>query len=703
MDILSPAIEQFGLPPGFAEQAMAGNPMKPEDPKSHIDRDPEEADAARKALVKFWIDEITRAKKFHKKAYDCMRDDQAFVGGDQWPEMQRDKYIANIAQRHIQQRVSALYAKNPTAVCRRRETLDFAIWDESQETLKLTQIQMQQAVMTGQMIPPEANAMLMDIKQGTDKRKLMDRISRSLEIVFKHELDEQMPPAKLQMKGLVRRTLVNSVGFVKLGYQRLFDKRPDDVVKVGDLTEQIKALERLSADQVDGEVEANSAEAERLGLMLRELTEADDVIVREGMVLDFPDSDSIIIDPKCTRMSGFLGAQWVAQEFILDTDDIKEIYSVDLQKGDFTSYEQKNGDKPKPEDEKGNKSRTCVWEIYCKKDGLVYVVCDGGKDFLQEPDEPKVRLERFWPWFPLTFNELEDKKRIYPISDVSLIRPMQQDYNQNRQALREHRRANRPKSIVARGALDDDDLAALKSHPGNCVLQLNGLSAGQKIEEVIQPMKQTGMDPGLYEVDSTFTDLERVVGTSAENLGGSSNSTATSSSIAESSRASAMASNVDDLDDLLTEVCRAAGAMLLMEMSEESVKKIVGAGAVWPEISANEVAQSLMLEIEAGSSGRPNKAAEMDNFTKIMPFLIQIPGIDPAWLAKQAIQRMDDRLNVTDALMGAMQSIVAQNAQKQLAAADPSASPNAQGPSGANNGPQAPATPAPAAMGGPGM
>ena len=695
------------LPPGFAEQLLTGQMPEATDDdtpqKSGIKRGVPAPDDARGALVKKWAKAITSAKSFHKKAFDAMKEDQAFASGEQWGAQSPDgKYVANIAQRHIQQRVSALYAKNPKAVCRRRDTLDFAIWDETPGMLKSAMIGVQQQQQTnpGSLPGPEFTSLMADVKQGTEKRAMMDKIAKTLQIVFKHEFDEQIPPAKTQMKGMVGRALVNGVGFIKLGYQRLFDKRPDDVQKVGDITEQISTLERLMADAIDGEKDKYSAEIEQLNLLKAEMDEVEDVIVREGMVLDFPDSDSIIIDPRCTRLSGFIGAQWVAQEFLLSVDDIKEIYHIDLQKGDFTSYDEKGGSGDMRM-ESQDKSRCCVWEIYSKSDGLLYVVADGVKDFLKEPEEPPVKLERFWPWFSLAFNALENKKKIYPLSDISLLRPMQKDYNEWRQSLREHRRANRPKLVVTKGALDDEDLESLKNHPANAVIQLNGLGPNQKVEEVIQPMKQTGIDPGLYEVDSTFTDLQRVVGTSAENLGGGSNNTATSSSIAEGSRMSAMSSNVDDLDDMLCELCRAAGSMLLLEMDPETVSRIVGVGAVWPTLSANEVSQELMLEIEAGSSGRPNKAVEMDNFTKIAPFLLQIPGIDPAWMARQAVQRLDDRLDVTDALNGAMQSMVAQNAQKQLATADPTQNPAMQGDAGAANGPQAPAAKAPPQLGPP--
>jgi hypothetical protein len=54
----------------------------------------------------------------------------------------------------------------------------------------------------------------------------------------------------------------------------------------------------------------------------------------------------------------------------------------------------------------------------------------------------------------------------------------------------------------------------------------------------------------------------------------------------------------------------------------------------------------MWLEVSAGSSGRPNKAQDIDNLNKILPVIIQVPGISPMWLAKQTVMRLDDRMRI---------------------------------------------------------
>ena len=111
----------------------------------------------------------------------------------------------------------------------------------------------------------------------------------------------------------------------------------------------------------------------------------------------------------------------------------------------------------------------------------------------------------------------------------------------------------------------------------------------------------------------------------------------------------------------MSEVTRAAGQVLLANLGREEVVKIVGQGAVWPEMTRDQIMEEVFLEIEAGSTGKPNRAAELANIERIMPFLLQIPGIDPKWLAKELLKRLDDKLDLDSAFTDKIPSIVSMN------------------------------------------
>ena len=687
-----------------------GNPV-PGDPR--IDREPPQPPEPRRRLVSRWQSRVRFDKKHHDPAFKRMRRNMAFAHGDQWdqdailggaqPGQTDRRYVANIALRHVQQRTASLYATNPTVEAKKRERLLSVIWDGDMATLQQAQQQMAQAVQaqamqaqaTGQPVTPgtpppglspQAMAIITDFKNVQGYNKMLERVCKTLELLWKYNIDEQTFAFKMMMKLTVRRAIVASVGYVKLGFQRTTTMNPEIATRIADMKERIATIDRIAADIADKELAPDSAEAEQLRLSVQALMQEPQIILREGLLFDYPDSTAIIPDSKCKSLRGFLGADWVTQEYLLTREEILEIYGVDVGTN-FRAYTSEGdvSDAPDPRDEsdeedgESRKSRGAVWEIYSRKDGLVYVVCDGYPDFLREPAAPEVYLDQFWPWFAMVLNEGYHDKELYPKSDIDLIRDMQLEINRARQGLREHRRANRPKIISAAGILEDPDKTKLANHPANALIELNGLQPGQKVEDLLQAMKMPPIDPELYDTNATFEDILRVLGQDQASMGQTTSATATEASVAQASQHTDLSSCIDDQDELLSALAMAAGKILMMNVSAQTVQKVVGPGACWPELTKADVAEAIYLTVRAGSTGRPNKQQEVQNAQILFPMLQRVPGINPEWMARELIKRLDDRLDLTDAFVEGMPSMDALNRIQGTVATPP---------------PQDPATPA---------
>lgn len=683
----------------------------------------EQTPEQRKNFVTQWCARVKAAKKFHEPAFTRMRKDMdfAYLGADgEW--IAGGNYVANIIQRHINNAVAALYAKNPRASAKRRPRLDFKLWDGDAMSLEAAKMSMSNSMATG---IPDLNAMalLQEIDEVKTNMLMLDRMGKTTEILFHYFLDEQEPRFKPQMKQAVRRAKVTGIAYVELGFQRILEPQPDITARINDVTDQIARMERLMQEYAEGEIESDAAELEELRALIEELQSKENIIAREGPVFLFPRSTVLIPDPKCTSLPGFIGADWVAKEHTGSPERVKEIYKVDLGK-DGEKYRQHKSSKlskfeafmendSKDSDGEGKQgSDQCVWwRVMNKATGQEFTIADGYHDFLKAPAAPDVKLERFWPWFPLTFNDLESEKEVFPRSDVSLLRDMQEEYNRSRQGLREHRRANRPKYFVGKGMLSQTDRDNLQSHPNSAIIELSAIQPGQNVEQLIMAHRPVPLDPALYDTNPLFEDVLRVVGAQEANIGGLSGSTATEASIGESSRMSTQSSDVDNLDETLTEVARATGQIMLLELSSETAVEIAGPGAVWPELTRDEIVKELRLDIKAGSSGRPNRAAEIANLERLTPLALQVPGIAPDWLAGKVVEAMDEGVSLEEALMSGVPSITAINtmargtaAQPQPGTGDPATDPGQQGGHGGDvntqkdvrteNGPQ-PAYPTP--------
>lgn len=680
-------------------------------------------DEATRTRAQAWADRVRQAKKSKKlrTGFAQMRKDMKFAEGLQWDgqeSLDDPRYVANVTLRHLLQRRAALYARNPTAVARKRKTLDFQMWDGDPQSLMMAQ----QTLAIAQQDPmaaqdpavmqqlAQAQALLQDYQQGSQRRRMLDLMADTMEIVWNYQVGEQQPPFKTSMKSMVMRTLVCSVGYVKLGFHRMHDYSAEDAGRVTDISEQIAALEARLDQAEDGEVEQDSEEMAELRSLLRQVTENAETFVREGLDFDFPPSDTIIPDPACRVLKGFVGARWVAQEFLLTGKQIQEIYKHDLSKSKAKKFDG-SGAAVTGEAEKsamigedcGQDDRYMVYEIWDKHTREVMTVCEGYEEFLEEPAAPAVQLERFWPFFALVFNDVETKDNLYPPSDVRLMAPMQQDRNLSRQRLREHRDAARPGHMTPKGRMDEEDKSALQRRSAHEIIEINGMAEQDDVRRMLQPIPTNPIDPNLYEVGTAQEDINLTVGSQDAVLGAVSGATATETSIAESSRLSSVGEAVDELDDFLTELARAGSQLLLSEFSPEYVQEIAGVGAVWPDATAPEVARDLWLEIRAGSSGRPNKAMDIQNLERVAPFLLQIPGMKPKRLAQEFLERMDDRLEVDDFFDPMLPSITQANSAKAPGTGDPSTDPEQQGAHGgdpnavetgdSNLGPRPPAEP----------
>jgi hypothetical protein len=711
----------------LAQNSLTTDPTAPLDAPIAANDDKPDDPARVLAHVAKIIHTIKSDREFHKKVIGPngqMRADMfmAMKGRDKdWSEK---NYKANFAGRHVKTKTAALYAKNPTAVAKCAERLDFAIWDENTQSLMLAFQALQAGVAAQQQaaaqppsitamgqpvpaqpqLPPgfqEAQALIQDFQQGMAYRKQMDAVGKTLEILFARALRDQEPLTfKEAAKQLVRRACTCGVGYVELGFIRQYGPRDDLTSQLADAKVRLDHLRHLSEEAVEGEITEEMAEAAELEASIAALTAEPDIILREGLTFDFPASTKVIPDQLCKSLTGFVGARHLAIEYDFTVDEVEELFpGCDIKSG-YSGYgtngsllddpsqasldfDDEDGESHDLIDAKG-KGLVRVWKYYDKPSGLVYYVADGHKSFLRPPAPPDVFVEKFWPVFALTFNAVESEDELYPPSDVYLLRDGQNEHNRSRQGMREHRDAARPRWGTTAGMLDDEGTEALKHAKPFDVIKLNK-DPQTKLSDVLEPIPVPGVDPNLYATEQYDQDRGGVVGASESTYGGVAKGTATESAIAASSVTSSDGSSSDDLDSFLTVVSRAGSQILLKEMSEEQVKKIVGPGAMWPTLSLQDIAGEVFLEVEAGSSGRPNQAVEVDAFTKMAPIIMQIPGIDHVEFAREALRILNSKIDLTKMLTSGVPSIIAMNQAKQPATGNAASDPNQQGPKGGQN------------------
>ncbi len=673
--------------------------------------DSPQVDPGREKLVKAWCDKIRRAEKFWEKDFKQMKKCRELARHGAYKDwLDSEAYVVPLVPRHVNTMVSALYAKDPRVEASPRKKLMYTVWDGTQASLQAAmQAQamaqqanaaLQQQAAQGQVVgpmpeipvDPQAQAILDEIQQAKAYETMVARLGKTMALCWDYFTQEQKANFKAQMKALVRRTKINGVGYVKLGFQRALDKNPEITAGIADITSKIADIQaRLALMEKEAPgYEEGSAEVEQLNISMQDLQSQETIVVREGPIFDFPRSDEIIFDTKIRHLKTLTGCRWYAHKLgDFSAEEVLETYKIDL-KNAYTRY--LPADKA-PGAEKTDDACCRLYEVWDIETQMVFVVCDGYPDFVKQPAAPDVKIEGFSTIFPLVFNEVEsDDGEIYPPSDVWLMRHPQFEYNRARQGLREHRNANRPKYVTPRGTLEETDKQKLTSAPAHAIIELDGLSSGEKVDDKIQRMDMIGIDPNQYQVEEHYKDTLRAVGTQEANMGGVSGGTATETSIAENSHQSGISDQIDELDDFLSVLAKSTGQLMLGELSYDTVKEIAGPGAVWPDhpMTRDMIAKDLFLSVRAGSSGRPNAAAELAKMERAAPYLIQMPGVNPEPLAEKFSTWLD--IDMEKLYTAGIPSITAQNSMvgKMLSATqpgtgDPSTNPADQGGEGGDN------------------
>lgn len=188
----------------------------------------------------------------------------------------------------------------------------------------------------GQMVPAmpvlppgfeQAQALIEDFQQGMTYRKMLDGVGRTLEILFARALRDQEPlDFKTAAKQSVRRTCTTGVGYVELGFQREYGPRPVLPAATGRCAGPADHIKRLSHEALEGEITEDDAEASELELAIAALTAEPEIVLREGLVFDFPQSTKVIPDEMCRSLVGFVGSRISTIEYLFTCDQIEEMF-----------------------------------------------------------------------------------------------------------------------------------------------------------------------------------------------------------------------------------------------------------------------------------------------------------------------------------------------------------------------------------------
>lgn len=425
---------------------------------------------------------------------------------------------------------------------------------------------------------------------------------------------------KTRGKTAVRATLTCGTSYVKVLYQR--DKQAEPVARnnLNDIQDNIARLQRLRAE-TEGESECADLDAKLLELRQQEsaLQGNLEVTLAEGLVVDnVPSEDVIVLDASVRDIDELPQASGIAHRIKMTGAAFKVKFKM-APPATASMEDPESAPEGKEVDE--DDKIIIVYEVWSKDDNTVYTLCKGVNKYIREPYQPEALGGRWYPFFALQIRRVDGV--LYPLSTVELLMELQDEYNTRHTRASAHRAKNLPVRLVNKSSnITDQEIDAINNRRiGTDVI---GISADPKepLSNQVAAMAEIPFNPAMYDATDVMRDMEMVAGVQDASRGAINKAkTATEAEIMAQGMQSRSSETVDTVEDWLTEIAQYAAHLLMLNLSKDQVMKRLGESVIWPEITGREALDRLGVTIRGGSTARPNKMRERDQWIQLMPMM----------------------------------------------------------------------------------
>lgn len=491
---------------------------------------------------------------------------------------------------------------------------------------------------------------------------------------------------KRAAKKQVRSTLTVGAGWLKVIMNNDVEEDPmvrKQLNEIGDNIDNLRAtLDMLDDPEMsDEDLNAQMAEAQRLQASLEKAVE---VVHRYGIAVDFVRADDMQISLDVDDITDHLDADWNGHELYIKKSNVLSTFPrltrEDLKKATIYHMRQPRSRKDLEQDnwdgsrqpDKGRYTKSTsssgsgegaefvrVIEVWDNRDKHIKTLIEGVAKWAKEPFKPAQWTSRFYPFFLLALFEVDGER--HPQSLAYRLKKLQDEYSSKRSNGRLTAERSVPGTIFNRGQLTAEDAKKLEQMTHQEMVGLNSPS-GDDVRKLIAAKPVPTVDPMVFDTRATVSDMERVSGVQeALSQTISTPKTATEAKIQDQGFNTRSTADRDTLEDVLTDMGQYTAELSVQEIPADEVQRVAGVRSFWPQgMAPEDVVTMVELEIEAGSTGRPNKDLEQQNWTIILPLIqnmmtavqqMQSVGNLPLAeamvnLLRETLRRLDERIDV---------------------------------------------------------
>lgn len=450
-------------------------------------------------------------------------------------------------------------------------------------------------------------------KESVEEKRLpaVKSFAETCMVLLNHYYDKAR--LKHRAKSMVRAAMTSNIGWTKVSFQQDLRGDPLIISRMNDLQDNIRRIDYLieccESPEEHADHEANKAELEE---QIKGIAEGSEIQIAKGLVLDILPTESVVIDPDITDFDCYLDAKWIAHYIDYDLDEYQEKFGKEPSKK-ATRIKLADADDSSGDKEKTDKVR--VWEKWHKVSNTVYTMTEGDDEWSRPPYRPKSTGQRFYPFFGLAFNIVDGQ--FLPMSDVELLWELQDEYEEIRETQRKHRKTQVPHWLCSA----DVDPKSIERRSNAEIGEIVIVDAnGQPLKDMFQPGHQVTMDPRTYDTTPVRSDVELVSGMGDAARGNVVKpKTLGEAEIMERALAGRTSERQDTIEDLLEDMSRYIVQVMIRVLSDDEVLAIAGEKAVWPDMDLDAAYEEINVEVQAGTSGKPNKAREQEQWMALVP------------------------------------------------------------------------------------
>jgi hypothetical protein len=487
----------------------------------------------------------------------------------------------------------------------------------------------------------------------------------------------------------VRSALSVGPGWFKALMLTKTGRDPQIEKDLNDAQDNLRRIERLMKEMDEGSTDSPDTlelRQQQLNEAIEGLNAQVEVIMRAGMAIDFVRADDIQVSLDVAELSDYLDADWIDHSIYVPQDDLKNRFERltdnDVRAACVYYMRQPHTDKSTGSEtpefgeathEKGQFTKLAppnaegqdvvkfarVIERWDKRDNLIRTMIDGTKRWAREPYPPPFATTRFYPFFYLSLFEVDGER--FPQSLSWRLRKLQEEYATARSNFRRARERSVPGTVFNASQVDPKDARKLETSVAMEYIGIKPTDPNADMRGIFAEKPVPRLNHNLYDTQPILSDMERISGVQeALQSTVQTAKTATEAEIQQSGFASRTSASRDALEEVMRELALYSVELALQAVPADQVQRIAGPLSFWPEgMDIEDILTLVEVDIDAGSTGKPNNHAERETWSIVMPIVLQlikeihmVQAVDPhlaealANFLRETLKRLDDRLDV---------------------------------------------------------